>query len=227
MLNTLFIYIKYNIYDSGLSGLFSVVNPDMSYIKFRASDLILKVKSEISEWHEDFEHVRKSILNSTDHKKNNYNYERFDLEKQDEISILYLGKEIVAFSSLYCRDYYSDDISRVLNRIWKSPKIRFIHQSYWPLSRKMLLPQLKKAYLLNKSAIFLSIEGKKKRWLRRFIFEAKKEDARWVVLPGFYKVAPGNDKSCWHSVGFLPLRKGYVFNFPYINEKEWCKRFIS
>ncbi|MBC6415598.1 MAG: hypothetical protein GDA46_04315 [Bdellovibrionales bacterium] len=194
-------------------------------MKFQPRHLVLKTKSQISQWYEDFESVRQSILNSTDHNKKNYDFKGLNLKEQEEFTVLYLEREIVAFSSLYCRDYYPNNISRVLNRIWKSPKIRYVHQSYWPLSRKMLLPQIKKAHLLNKSAVFISIEGQKKRWLKRFIFEAKKEDSRWLVLPGFYKVAPGDDKSCWQNVILLPLKKNYKFQFPHISENEWQRRF--
>lgn len=89
----------------------------------------------------------------------------------------------------------------------------------------MLILQIQKAYSLNKSAIFISIEGKRKQWLNRFLSEAKKENKNWRALPGFYKVAPGDDISCWQNVILLPFNKGYKFEFPHISEKKWDSRF--
>ena len=185
------------------------------------SDFVVKLKCEISEWIEDFEKVREQILNSDDPRRLNYRSKYFNINEQEEITVLYLKGEIVAFSSLYYRKYYPSDVSRILNRFWKSPKIRYIHKSYWFVARYMFFPQLKKANELGKSAVFISTEGKKNLWLNRFVLEAKKEDARWTILPGMYQVAPGSEMSCWQNVAFLPLKQGYVFRFPHMSKEKW------
>ena len=187
---------------------------------------VIKTKSQISEWVEDFENLRVKILASSDKRKKNYSFEKFNLKEQEEITVIYFSGKIIAFSSLYYRNYYPNNTSRVLNRTWKSPQIRGINQSYWLLSKYMLAIQLKKAILLKKQAIFISVEGKKNRWLSRFITEAKKEEPGWVYLPDkYYKVAPGKDISCWQLVAYLPFKRNYTLSFPSLKSEEYQNNF--
>ena len=181
---------------------------------FSFNDCIIKTKSQISEWHEDFEKLREQILDSDDIRKENYNFKRFNLREQEEITIVYLDRNIVAFSSLYCRSYYGKDTSRALNRAWKSAEIRHHPQSYLLIGRCMLQIQLKKALALNKFAIFISIE-RRKRWLKRFTQQLKKSNSHWIYCDKLYKVAPGNNLSCWQYIAFLPLKQGYKPSFSY------------
>ena len=184
---------------------------------FNPSDLVIKTKNQISEWLEDFEQARKQILASDDIRKANYNFKRFNLEEQEEITVVYFQEEIVAFSSLYYRSYYPNNVSRVLNRTWKSPKIRYFPQVYQTSIRCMLSAQLKKVFSLKKLAVFISVESKQ-RWLKKFTLQLRQEDERWIYCNQLYKVAPGEDLSCWQNVAFLPIKPGYKLNFPYKQE---------
>ena len=178
------------------------------------NDLIIKTKNQISEWLEDFEKVREQILASNDMRKNNYNFRRFKLKEQEEITVAYLSGKIIAFSSLYHRNYYQGNISRVLNRSWKSTEIRHHSQSYSLIGKHMLQIQLKKALTLNKSVVFISVEGKK-RWLKNFTHQLQKSNSQWVYQDRLYKVAPGNNPSCWQYITFLPLKQEYKPHFLY------------
>ena len=184
-----------------------LINKRCSYL-FQESAYTIKTKKQIKEWQEDFEKVRAQILNSQDSKKRNYTFERFDLQQQEEITIVYWQREIVAFSSLYNKEgYYPKDISRALNRMWKSPKIRFLTQHY-AIPFIMLSMQLKKANSLEKNAVFISLKGKK-NWLRMLTNYLKEQDERWIYCEGLYKIAMGEEESCWQNVSYLPLKKGY------------------
>ena len=190
------------------------------------NDFVIKTKDYSSEWIKDFEQIRQQILLSSDSKKDNYTKKRFNLDEQEEMTVVYLKRKLIAFSSLYSRDYYPKNTSRVLNRFWKSPQIRKINKSYWLLSKYMLVFQLKKATLLNKQAVFISVEGKKERWLSRFIAEAGKEEPRWIHLTNkFYKVAPGDDVSCWQLIAYLPFKRNYKLEFPTLSFKEYNDKF--
>ncbi|MCZ0932296.1 MAG: hypothetical protein OXJ52_03980 [Oligoflexia bacterium] len=197
------------------------------------SAFVIKTKSQILEWLEDFEQLREQILMSDDSRKDNYTFKRFNLKEQEEVTVVYFKQEIIAFSSLYYRNYYPKNVSRVLNRFWKSPKIRYINQSYWLLSRYMLIPQLKEASLLNKRAVFISIEGKKRNWLSRFIKEAKKEEPEWIHLTNrLYKVAPNDDLPCWQNIAYLPLKPNYKLKFPNLtytayNDKFYLNKYVK
>ena len=186
----------------------------------------IKLKNEMEFWIKDFETLREDILKSEDLKKCNYSHHHFDLEEQEEITVVYWNKKIISFSSLYCRkNYYPKNLSRVLNRTWKSPKIRGISQPYKKLAKYMLFHQLEKACELNKSAVFISIEGNKDRWIDKFIFEAKKDDKHWKSLKGFYKVTPYDNINSWQNILLFPLQKNYKLPFPFISKEKWHKRF--
>ena len=190
-------------------------------------NFVIKLKTETLEWLEDFEQTREQILNSDDPKKLNYSPKRFNIDEQEEITVIYLKGEIVAFSSLFCRSNYPRCVSRILNRLWKSPKIRYVHKPYWLIARYMLFPQLKQAKKLNKSAVFISVEGNRSQWLKRFTLEAKKENDQWEMLSEMYQVVPKNNSSCWQNIAFLPLKKDYKLSFPKISRTEWEQKFIG
>ena len=187
--------------------------------------LDMKNKSTIQQWREDFEKLRSQILTSTDTRRENYSHSMFNIDEQEEISLLMLKGKIVAFSSLYSREHYPRGVFRALNRTWKDPYIRYVNRSYWLLSRQMLLPQIEKAKSLRSSAIFISTEGKRRRWLQRWVSEAQKENPAWTILPHMYQVAPCDSISCWQNVAYLPLQKGFQLKFPFILFNDWGKKF--
>ena len=188
--------------------------------EINVNDFVIKTKNLLTEWIEDFEKLRKKILLSNDAKKSNYGFNRFNLEEQEEITVVYFQKEIVAFSSLYHRDYYPDNVSRVLNRTYKSPKFRYFPQIYQPSIKYMLSAQLKKATSLKKSAVFVSVE-RGYRWLKNFTVQLQKEDKQWLYSKKLYKVAPGEDSSCWQYISHLPLKSNYKLQFPSLSLKEY------
>ena len=188
-----------------------LINKEYFY-QFQEQDYIIKTKEQIKDWVEDFEKVRSQILKSQDSNKHNYTFERFDLHKQEEITVVYWKGEIVAFSSLYRNEgYYPEDISRVLNRMWKAPKIRFLAFHYI-IPFTMLSIQLSKAISLKKTAVFISLEGKR-NWLKALTAYLKEKDERWIYCEKQYKVAPGEDESCWQNIAYLPLKQGYDLDF--------------
>ena len=190
------------------------------------NDFVIKTKSQSLEWIEDFEKLRKRILTSSDARKENYSFKRLNLEEQEEITVVYFQKEIVAFSSLYSRDCYPVNISRVLNRTWKHHKIRYFPQIYQPAIKYMLFVQLQKVSELNKSAVFISVERSDK-WLKNFTLQLQQEDKRWLHCKGLYKVAPGDDSSCWQYISYLPLKSNYKLQFPNLSLKEYNLLFRS
>ena len=185
----------------------------MKSFRFQGRECIIKTKEQMSEWHQDFEKLRAKILLSNDSKKLNYSSNRFNLEEQEEITVVFSDNNIIAFSSLFNREYYPKELSRVLNRMWKSTEIRKFTRPYVILTRCMLELQIKKALALKKSGVFISIENRF-NWLKKFNLQLKKGNKKWICLKKEYKVAPGNDPSCWQYVAFLPLKKDYQLIFP-------------
>ena len=189
-----------------------LINKRCSY-QFQESAYTIKTKKHIQEWLEDFEKVRTQILKSQDSNKSNYDFEQFNLQEQEEITVVYWRGEIVAFSSLFNRAYYPKDLSRCLNRMWKSPKIRFLTEHY-RIHLIMLSYQFQKAVSLKKNGVFISVQGKR-NWLNLLTDYLKEKDERWVCCEEQYKVAPGKDESCWQYVAYLALKPGYKLKFPH------------
>ena len=205
-----------------------LINKRSSLI-LQESSYIIKTKKQIKEWEEDFEKVRLEILKSQDPNKDNYTAKRFNLREQEEISLVYWKGEIISFSSLYNRDgYYPQDVSRVLNRMWKSPKIRFLTQHY-AIPFIMLSKQLNQAISLKKSAVFISLFGKK-NWLRMLTAYLKEQDERWVYCEEPYKIAPGKEEFCWQNVSYLSFQPRYNFApkvIPFFAKKSFNLGFHS
>ena len=179
--------------------------------QFQKHDYIIKTKEQIKDWVKDFEKLRYQILKSQDSNKYNYASERFNLYEQEEMTVVYWKGEIVAFSSLYNRDYYPKGLSRVLNRMWKAPKIRFLAFHYI-IPFAMLSIQLSKALSLKKKAVFISLTGKR-NWLKALTAYLKEKDEKWIYCDRQYKIAPGIDESCWQNVAYLPLKPGCDLSF--------------
>lgn len=177
-------------------------------------------------WLNDFELTRSKILESDDAKKINYSEKNFILDEQEEISIVYYDNELVAFSTIFKGpnkgDFrYPQGTYRVLNRSWKSPKIRWRKPPYFILSKLMIKPQINKAKELNANAVFVSSEGHRKRWLKSWINGANADYKNWTQINGMVQVCSSSYLKCWQNVGYLSLKDNYVPDFSTITYEEW------
>jgi DNA repair photolyase len=144
-----------------------------------------------------------------------------NLSEQEEVVFLLKYNTIVSFSTLYCRPTFPPGTSRVLNRMWKSSEVRSLGVPYWLFSRPMLLTQIKMAKKLGKKAVFLSTEGRRRLWLKRWLKEAIKDHKEWTLMSGMRQVCLGNKRECWQNVAYLPLENHYNFHLPEITMKQW------
>lgn len=191
------------------------------YSKFK----VLTLK-DINYWINDFESIRLEILDSNDAKKINYSKDNFILEEQEEISVIYHNNKLVSFSTIFKGPNkgnfkYPKGVYRVLNRSWKSPKIRWRKPAYHILSQLMLEPQIIKAKELNANAVFISSEGHRKRWLKSWILGANTDYTNWTQIEGMVQVCGGSYLKCWQNVGYLALQDNYIPNFEKITYEEW------
>ncbi len=189
------------------------------------SELRVVTKEDFSTYKNSFDNILDKIQKSNDPNKLNYTPKRFPLDEQEEVTLLLYKNEVVAFSTLFHRDIFPDRVSRALNRMWKDPSIRFLDRPYWVVSRKMLLPQIEAAKSLNKKAIFISVQGERSNWLRRWVSEAKKDIPGWQIASGVRKVANGDDPLCWQHVAYLPLIEHFELELPMKSFAQWEKEY--
>lgn len=183
--------------------------------------------SDLSIWLDDFEKIRSRIINSYDRNSKNYTKERFNLSEQTEISVVYYKDNLICFSSMFCERknkffQYEPNTYRVLNRAWKDPSIRWTKPPYYILSKIMLAPQIKKAHDINAKYVFISREGKNRRWMSKWVEDANADGYNWKQLNGMAKVCGGEYKYCWQNVAIHPISTS-KHNFEIITYEEWKK----
>ena len=171
-------------------------------------------KKEYSLWKDDFERLRKKIIISSDKRSVNYNHKRMDLDKFNEVTVLYVNGKIVAFSSLFQSSFYPKNIARALNRTWKEPSIRWQKPAYYIVSKIMLLPQLKAAKKIGYDFVFLSTEGARHNYWKRWKNGANKDFPNWSVHPNMVQVCCGPYDKCWQSIVYKNLKNNLNTPFP-------------
>ncbi len=171
---------------------------------------------DISYWYKDFESTLKKIENSDDRYKNNYVRENFNILEQEDMSVIYVENELVAFSSVYSSAVYPDNTYRVLNRFWKDDLVRW--DGY--VSITMLRHQLSVLEKINANCGFISAQGYRKRWMKNWIDRAIAKGFNFKQINGMVKVCNGSYKNCWHNVGYI-LMNDKIPNFETIEYDEW------
>lgn len=171
-------------------------------------------KKERSVWENDFEMLRRRIVADSSKQSANYSHNRMDINKLDEVTVLYINGRIVAFSSLFQSPFYPKNVARAFNRTWKSTSIRWQKPAYHTISKLMLQSQLDMAYKIGYDFVFLSAEGPRHNYWRRWKDGADKDFPEWVVHPGMVQVCSGPYDKCWQSIVYKSLKCNPSIIFP-------------
>jgi hypothetical protein len=172
-------------------------------------------------WLNDFLNCLERIKLSNDEKKDNYLPENFKLNEQQEICTVYFENKLVAFSTLFRNKNYPSNYYRILNRSYKDPSIRWSKPAFFILSKIMLEPQIKKAEYLNAECVFVSSEGKRSKWLKKWVEGANTNNFNFIQINGMVKVCGGNIKKCFQNVAYIPLKENFIPNFEIMTYSEW------
>ena len=165
-------------------------------------------------WRKDFEQLRKKIIAGSSKRSINYSHKRMDIDKLDEITVLYVNDKVVAFSSLFQSPFYPKNVARVLNRTWKAPSFRWKKPAYYIISRLMLRSQLEVAHKMGYDFVFLSTEGARHNYWKRWKSGADRDFPKWTVHPGMVQVCYGSYSTCWQSVVYKNLKNKPTTTFP-------------
>lgn len=157
-------------------------------------------------WIYDFNKKIDQILKSNDPKKDNYNNKNFNLNDLNEISIIYMENELICFSSVWTKKYYPYNTFRILNRAWKDPSIRWRKPAYYVLSDLMVKHQIEACKKINADYAFISTEGNRKLWLKKWVMEANKQGFNFKQIDGMAKVCDGEKSKCYQNVAYLPIK---------------------
>lgn len=171
---------------------------------------------DINYWYKDFESTLKKIEDSNDRYKDNYARKRFNIFEQEDMSVIYVENELVAFSSVYSSSVYPDNTYRILNRFWKDDLVRW--DGY--VSITMLRHQLSVLEKINADCGFISAQGHRKRWMKNWIDRAIAKGFNFKQINGMVKVCNGSYKNCWHNVGYISMNNK-IANFETIEYDVW------
>ena len=129
------------------------------------------------------------------------NYTDYSVYDQTMITISTINDEVKAFSSIYTRDFYGDDVYRLFNRFLISDDSREDGGSkmYKGDHRflEMIDQQVKYVKTLNPKFYFLSRQRKNTRWLRWYFDKYNKQyGENMIVSDEQYYICKGNEYDC-------------------------------
>tara|TARA_B100000902_G_scaffold25013_1_gene30110 strand:- start:59 stop:616 length:558 start_codon:yes stop_codon:yes gene_type:complete len=147
--------------------------------------------------------IHNIIENVVSKKKDEYwkNYTDYSIYDQNIITIGVINDEVKTFSSIYTREYYGDNVYRLLNRWLISDDIREKggSKSYKGEHRffDMIHQQIEFVKTLEPKFYFVSRQRKNTRWLKWYFDKFNKQyDANLVVSDEQYRVCNGSNYDC-------------------------------
>lgn len=167
------------------------------------------------------------------------NYQTLDNELDFYLvfSVLVLNNELIAFSGMHSEPY-EDSEARVLSRLYYAPSIRVKSLKGWTLPgyavRFMLPHQIEAARRLNKSMVFLSMQGLRRRPFCLELTNAMRDyfSLPWTLEDGMYHTVRRNSNGglnqkpgAWQNIISLALKPGHTLSLPHITCEAWEQKF--
>lgn len=190
------------------------------------SGLTKKMKIELynfdqkNKWIDQFENLRKNILESTDKKKNNYSEKNLNLSLQEYSTIIFVENEIAAFSFLFSRPEWKNS-SRVFNRYYILPKFRSkLFEVQNKFNKLMMDEQIKFAREIKKDFVFISREYPSLAWIKKIekmIYENKNEYLWNIDKNNLFKVCNSESIVCWQHCAWYKLNP-QMNEFPFMSK---------
>jgi hypothetical protein len=152
-------------------------------------------------WIDEFEDLRKKILQGADNLRSNYDQKNLDINGQEEATII-LDNGIVAFSFLQHRSFWGN-ASRVLSRYYIVPQHRSRYfKSGSRITEIMLEVQISAAKKISRDFVFVSREYPSTKWQKNYVARHQSWCATFEVL---HQVCNANAMSCWQQCAYLSI----------------------
>lgn len=137
--------------------------------------------------------------NSNDKLAKNYELDYSDF---DDITLIMRDEELIAFSSILQRKIWPDNSRRIFNRLIRNKSVEWNDHTFGTISKLMHDEQVKYCQENGVDFVFLSIQGRKKNWLKKWVLEANQYSPGWIQLDGMVPVCNGNPKNCLQHVAY-------------------------
>ena len=100
------------------------------------------------------------------------------------------------FREVLDRDIWPKNSSRVFNRLLRNKKFNWTNPTFGIISKLIHDHQIDYCKGIKKDYVFISIEGNKRLYLKRWVEQANKYSPGWVLCEEKKKVANGNSDKC-------------------------------
>lgn len=161
--------------------------------------------------------------NSNDKLAKNY---ELDYSEFDDITLIMRDEELIAFSSILKRKIWPDNSRRIFNRLIRNKSVEWNDYTFGTISKLMHDEQIKYCQENGVDFVFLSIQGRKKNWLKKWVFEANKYSPGWIQLDGLIRVCNGSAESCIQHIAYKNIsgtEKLFEFHNKIISYQDYAE----
>ena len=169
-----------------------------SYI-FKPTELPQKYRSQITD-------IIKDVVDSkTDSYWKNYTDREFNLDEQTAISVNCDEDKVKAISTIYHKDYYGDNVYRLMNRSLYSKDYRELGGSKTRngehTAHKMIALQVDFVEKLNPKFYFISRQRTNMRFLKYYFDKFNSDyNKNFIISDTQYWVCPGKKDNCLQTI---------------------------
>jgi len=177
-------------------------------------NLMVYNKATFEPWREKLDVFFQQFTASQDKLAKNY---KINYDELDDLTLITSDEHIIAFSSVLGRDIWPSNCRRILNRFIRNKDLEWQDRTFGTLSRIMHHAQIDFCKKQGIDFVFLSIQGKKKNYLKRWTQQANAEDPDWTQPDGMFKVCNGTPANCIHHITYKNI-SGTDKEFPMLKE---------
>ena len=142
---------------------------------------------------------------SNDKLSKNYTPEKIDIDNLDDITLIVYEDNIVSFSSVLSRPIWSKNISRIFNRMFRNKQFNWSNPTFGIISKLTHDHQIEYCKSVGKDFVFLSIEGRKRNYLKKWTEQANEYSPGWTLCDDKKWVCKGPEQTCLQHITYKKL----------------------
>ena len=162
---------------------------------------------------EKLEFLLDSFSKSNDKLSRNYTPKNIDIDSLDDITLIVYEDNIVSFSSVLSRPIWPKNTSRIFNRMFRNKQFNWSNPTFGIISKLTHDHQIEYCKSIGKDFAFLSIEGRKRNYLKRWTEQANEYSPGWTLCDDKKWVCKGPKQTCLQHITYKKLSSNNI-TFP-------------
>jgi len=142
---------------------------------------------------------------STDKLSRNYTPENIKFNSLDDITLIVYKGNIVSFASILSRPIWPKNVSRIFNRMFRNKKFDWVNPTFGIISKLIHDHQIEHCKSIGKDYVFLSIEGQKRNYLKRWTEQANEYSLGWSLCDDKKWVCKGTERNCLQHITYKKI----------------------